>query len=138
MNIPDAKAAVEKRMGQAEVNSSFEAGQGLQQKGAYSRSTKKQKQSPICITQKYKGRVVLRGGIVKDDSGACAVFTEQESSASQMTAAKVLDVIARLLGGDTQAKLEDAPRLLGIPESGCPDFWTRFFRQKMAKIMVKH
>ena len=38
--------------------------------------------------QKYKGRVVLRGDIVKDDSGSHAVFTEQGSSASQMTAAK--------------------------------------------------
>ena len=38
--------------------------------------------------QKYNGRVVLRGDIVKDDSGAYAVFTEQGSSASQMTAAK--------------------------------------------------
>ena len=37
--------------------------------------------------QKYKGRVVLRGDIVKDDSGSSAVFTEQGSSASQMTAA---------------------------------------------------
>ena len=46
--------------------------------------------------QKYKGRVVLRGDIVKDDSGAHAVFTEQGSSASQMTAAKVMDVIAKL------------------------------------------
>ena len=26
--------------------------------------------------QKYKGRVVLRGDIVKDDSGSYAVFTE--------------------------------------------------------------
>ena len=33
--------------------------------------------------QKYKGRVVLRGDIVKDDSGSFAVFTEQGSSASQ-------------------------------------------------------
>ena len=32
--------------------------------------------------QKYKGRVVLRGDIVKDDSKAHAVFTEQGSSAS--------------------------------------------------------
>ena len=32
--------------------------------------------------QKDKGRVVLRGDIVKDDSGSCAVFTEQGSSAS--------------------------------------------------------
>ena len=38
-----------------------------------------------------KGRVVLRGDIVKDDSGSDAVFTEQGSSASQMTAAKVMD-----------------------------------------------
>ena len=36
---------------------------------------------------KYKSRVVLRGDIVKDDSGSYAVFTEQGSSASQMTAA---------------------------------------------------
>ena len=39
--------------------------------------------------QKYKGRFVLRGVTVKDDSGSNAVFTEQGSSASQMTAAKV-------------------------------------------------
>ena len=43
--------------------------------------------------QKCEGRVVLRGDIVKDDSGSCAVFTEQGSSASQMTAAKVMDII---------------------------------------------
>ena len=47
---------------------------------------------------KYKGRVVLRGDIVKDDSGSYAVFTEQGSSASQMTAAKVTDIISRLPG----------------------------------------
>ena len=48
--------------------------------------------------QKYKGRVVLRGDTVKDDSGSYAVFTEQGSSASQMTAAKVMDIISRLPG----------------------------------------
>ena len=53
--------------------------------------------------QKYRGRVVLRGDIVKDDSGAFGVFTEQGSSASQMTAAKVMDVIARLPDCDGQA-----------------------------------
>ena len=41
--------------------------------------------------QKYKGRVVLRGDIVKDNSGSYAVFTEQSSSASQMTATKIMD-----------------------------------------------
>ena len=44
--------------------------------------------------QKYKGRVVLRGDIVKDNSGSYAVFTEQGSSASQMTAAKIMDIIS--------------------------------------------
>ena len=69
--------------------------------------------------QKYKGRVVLRGDIVKDDSGSYAVFTEQGSSASQMTAAKVMDIISRLpecagqaadaVSAYTQVKMEDAP-----------------------------
>ena len=53
--------------------------------------------------QKYKGRVVLRCDIVKDDSGSYAVFTEQGSSASQMTAAKVMDIISRLPGCAGQA-----------------------------------
>ena len=38
--------------------------------------------------QMYKGRVVLWGDIVKEDSGGCAVFTEQGSSAFQMTASE--------------------------------------------------
>ena len=46
---------------------------------------------------------MLRGDTVKDDSGAYAVFTEQGSSASQMTAAIVMDVIARLPECDGQA-----------------------------------
>ena len=53
--------------------------------------------------QKYKGRVVLRGDIVKDDSGSYAVFAEQGSSASQMTAAKIMGIISRLPGCDGQA-----------------------------------
>ena len=48
--------------------------------------------------QKYKGRVVLSGDIVKDNCGSYAVFTEQGSSASQMTAAKIMDTISSLPG----------------------------------------
>ena len=69
-------------------------------------------------TKKYKGRAVLRGDIVKDDSGCYAVFTEQGSSASLMTGAKVMDIISRLPGCNgqaadavsayTQVKMEDA------------------------------
>ena len=93
--------------------------------------------------QKYKGRVVLRGDILKDDSGSYAVFTEQGSSASQMTAAKIMDIISRLLACDgqaadavsayTQVKMEDAHKLLKIPKSECPDIWIRLPRHKWPK-----
>ena len=93
--------------------------------------------------QKYKGRVVLRGDIVKDDSGSYAVFTEQGSSAPQMTAAKVMDIISRLPGcagpaadavsAYTQVKMEDAPKLLKIPKSKCPDIWIRLPRHNWPK-----
>ena len=52
--------------------------------------------------QKYKGRVVLRGDIVKDDSGSYAVFTEQGSSASQMTAAKMLQNYSKFQNRNVQ------------------------------------
>ena len=67
-------------------------------------------------TKKYKGRVVLRGDIVKDNSGSHAVFTEQRSSASQMTAAKIMDIISRLPGFDGQAA--DAVSALYPSENG--------------------
>ena len=58
--------------------------------------------------QKYKGRVVLRGDVVKDDSGSYAVFTEQVSSAAQMTAAKSHGYhfqTARLLGTSSRRSM---------------------------------
>ena len=81
---------------------------------------------------KYKGRVVLRGDIVKDNSGSYAVFTEQGSSASQMTAAKIMDIISRLPGCDevadalsayTQVKWKMHPT----------DIWIRLPRHKWPK-----
>ena len=93
--------------------------------------------------QKYKGRVVLRCDVVKDDSVSYAVFTDQGSSASQMTAAKIMDIISRLPGCDgqaadavsayTQVKMEDAHELLKIPKSECPDMWIRLPRHKWFK-----
>ena len=80
---------------------------------------------------------------MKDDSGSYAVFTEQGSSASHITAAKVMGIISRLPGcaGQavdavsvyTQVKMEDAPKLLKIPKSECPDFWIRLPRHKWPK-----
>ena len=93
--------------------------------------------------QKYNGRVVLRGDIVKDDSGSYAVFTKQGSSASQMTAAKVMDTMSRLPGCSgqaadsvsayTQVKMEDASTLFQIPKSECPDFWIRLPQYRWPK-----
>ena len=80
---------------------------------------------------------------MKDDSGSYAVFTEQGSSASQMTAAKVMDIISRLPGcagraadavsAYTQVKMEDAPKLMKIPKSECPDIWILLPRHKWPK-----
>ena len=57
-----------------------------------------------------------------------------------MTAAKVKDVMSRLPGfagqaadavsACTQVKMEDAPKLLKIPKSECPDIWIRLPRHK--------
>ena len=80
---------------------------------------------------------------MKDDSGSYAVFTEQGSSASQMTAAKVVDIFYSLPGcagqaadavsAYTQVKMEDAPKLLKIPKFECPDIWIRLPRHKWSK-----
>ena len=80
---------------------------------------------------------------MKDDSGSYAVFTTQGSSASQMTAAKIMDIISRLPGCDgqaadavsaeTQVKMEDAHKLFKIPKSECPDVRIRLPRHKWPK-----
>ena len=93
--------------------------------------------------QKYKGRVVLRGDIVKDDSGSYAVFTEQGSSASQMTAAKIMDIISRLPGCDgqaaeavsayTQVKWKMLTNYFKFPNRSVQTFGFRLIRHKWPK-----
>ena len=85
---------------------------------------------------------------MKDDSGSYAVNTEQRSSASQMTAAKVMDIISRLPGCSgqaadavsayTQVKMEIASTLLKnskVRLSRCLDTSTK---AQMAHIMVQN
>ena len=98
--------------------------------------------------QKYTGRVVLRGDNVKDDSGSYAVFTEQGSSASQMTAAKVIDVTAGRPGcagqpadavsAYTQVKMEDAHKTIEISKVRMPRHLDSSTTTQMAKIMVQY
>ena len=82
---------------------------------------------------------MLRSDVAKGDSGSYAVFTDQGSSASQVTAAKVLDVIARLPGCEGRAsdavsvKMENAPTLLKLPKSERPEVWIRPPRSKWPK-----
>ena len=89
--------------------------------------------------QKYKSRVVLRGDIVKDDSGSHAVFTEQGSSASRLTAAKSNGYhfkVTRMRRKSSRCgiclhsrlRMQGAPKLLEVPKSECPDVWIRLPR----------
>ena len=97
--------------------------------------------------QKCKVRFVLRDDIVIDDSASYAVFSEQGSSASQMTAAKIMDIISRLPGCAGQAadavsaythvKMEDAPKLLKIPKIAMSRHLDSSTTTQMAKIMVQ-
>ena len=91
--------------------------------------------------QKYRGRVVLRGDIVKDDSGSYAVLTEQGSSASQMTAAKVMDIISRLPGCAGQAadaKNGRCSKIIENSQFGMSRHVDSSTTTQMAKIMVQY
>ena len=158
MKIPAAKAAVDKEWEKLEKISAWNLTQVRSKKEVIDEARTKSAKvlfaslMDICHWknaeleakhQKYKGRVVLRGDIVKHDSGSHAVFTEQGSSASQMTAAKVMDIISRLPGcagqaadavsAETQVKMEDAPKLSKIPKSECSDIWIRLPRHTWPK-----
>ena len=119
MKIPTAKAAMDKEREKLEKISAWYLTKVRNKSDAIDEARTKGAKVHFCLidghmsfekmlnwrqsTKKYKGRVVLCGDIVKDDSGSFAVFTEQGSSASQMTAAKVMDIISRLPGCDGQA-----------------------------------
>ena len=120
LKIPDAKAALEN--GKTGENPGMAADESQKQE-VIEEARNKLKRAFFVINglvilehqfQKYKGRVVLRRDIVKDDSGSYAVFTE--SSASQMTAASVMGKISILPGCAGQAA--DAEYLLNPGPKG--------------------
>ena len=103
MKIPDAKAAMDKEWKKLETIPAWDVKKVKNKKGVIKEAKKNNNKvqdaslMDLCHLknselepqfQKHKGRVVLRGDIVKDNSGAHAVFTEHGSSASQMTAAR--------------------------------------------------
>ena len=97
--------------------------------------------------QQHNGRVVLQCDTVKDESGSCAEFTEQGSSATQMTAPNVMAVIARLPGCAGQAA--NAVSAYTQVKMGCTVFienskvrMSRYLdtstKTQMAKILVQY
>ena len=122
LKIPDAKAAMENNWGKLKKIPAWAAKYSLRH-WWISVTLWTRRWNPQY--QKYKGRVVLRGDSVKEDPGSYAVFAEQGSSASQTTAAKVMDIISRLPGctrqaadtvsAYTQVKMEDPLTFLKLP-----------------------
>ena len=89
MNTPDAKAAVDKEWDKLEILPTWHMTKVKSKKDVIQEARKEQRTVhlstliDICHLknaeseprfQNYKGRVVLRGDIVKDDSGSYAVF----------------------------------------------------------------
>ena len=81
--------------------------ENVKSKKGYAGSTKREKESPLCRTDGHMSPPKCGVGTQFSEPQRmsrtprwhckrCAVFSEQVSSASQMTAAKVMDVIARL------------------------------------------
>ena len=70
--------------------------------------------------RKYKGRLVFRGDNVRDESGHLAVFSEQGTSASHLSAAKFLDAIGEMPDCDCQdsdAQCACTQTVLGGPKT---------------------
>ena len=156
MNIPAAKEAVDKEWGKLEKISAWNLAKVRNKPEVIEVARHKYVKvlfaslMDICQLknseldkkhQKYKGRDVLLGDIVKDGSGS--YIHMHGSSASQMTAAKIMDIISRIPGcvgqaadavsAETQVTMEDVPKVLKIPKSVCPDNWIRLPRHKWTK-----
>ena len=163
MKIPAAKAAADKEWEKLEKNSAWNLTKAKSKKDVIDEARASgatvhfaslmdichlKKAELEAKHQKYKGRVVLRGGLVKDDSGSYAVFTQQESSASQMTAAKIMDFISRLPGcygqaadavsAYTQVKNGRCSQIIEHSQIGVSRQFDSSTTAQMSKIMVQY
>ena len=114
--------------------------------------TRNERSSKSCQQGQLNSPLCHKNGLqwesVKEDSEAFAVFTEQGSSASQMTAAKVMNVIARLLdfagqaadavSAYTQVKMEDAPRLLKSSRVGISRYMDTSSTTQVVQILEQY
>ena len=85
---------------------------------------------------------------MKDDSGSYAVFTEQGSSASQMTTAQVINIISRQPGcagqaadavsASSQVKMQDAPDVVANPKVRMSSYLDTTTKTQMAQILDQY
>ena len=160
MKIPAAKAAVDKEWEKLENISAWNLTKVQSKKQVIDEARTKDAKVHFALLmdmchlknaeleakhQKIKGRVVLGCDIVHDDSGSYAV---QGSSASQMTAAKIMDIISRLLGSDgqaadavsayTQVKNGRCSQIIENSQIGVSRHVDSSATTQMAKIMVQY
>ena len=82
--------------------------------------------------QRYKGRVVVQGDNMEDESGLSAVFADAASSASHIEASKLCDARATPPGAYTQALLYDDDRInpvdtrITVPPERRPVSWSKY------------
>ena len=85
---------------------------------------------------------MLRGDVVKDDSGSCAASTEgfvcvtndsSESDGCHWKTTGLCRTSSRCGMCLHTRKMEDAPKLFKLPKSECPDKWIRLPRHKWQK-----
>ena len=105
--IPDAKGSNGEIMRETGNTPDLAPDESQKQERSDRRSKDKGQQSPFFVMdlchlknselelqcQKYRGKVVLRCNIVRNDFGSYTVFTEQRTSASEMTATKSMEIL---------------------------------------------
>ena len=110
MKIPDAKAQVDKEWGKHEKLPAWQVTKVKSKEVVIQKAQKEGRTvhfapvMDVChpLQELRVGAKVPRGDVVKDDSGSYTVFTEQRSSASQLTAVEVRTLLPHYL--DAQDK----------------------------------
>ena len=158
MNIPDAKAAVDKEWKKLIDKTAWDYATVRAKAEVIAECKKKNKKAhfgslmDLChekhselklLIKLFKGRVVFRGDQTRDEEGFFAVFSEQGASASHIAAAKFLDALARCPGCDgedsdaigayTQVILKDAHVILGGTEDNYIETWISLPRDRRPK-----
>lgn len=104
------------------------------------------KNSQLLESQRsYKGRVVLRGDCIKDDTGYLAAFSEQGTSASHMAASKMIAALAHMTGMDrqdadaggayTQSDLQGYETWVSLPPHQWPAHWHGKFTNPVCRLI---